>query len=245
MIVDHNQALQAVTQKLTEACENTEKVYFSGRQAEYDAFWDRYQNNGERFNYQYGAFGGIGWNDETFKPKYPLKSVHVYGMFQGCYITEIKDIDFSGAKSFNHVFAYSEVKKIGLIEIPLTTTMVTTFQGCTKLHTIEKIVISANSTFNNTFQNCSALENITFEGEIGNDINFQWSTKLTKASIISIINHLSDTASEKTLQLSGVAVDGAFAWEDFNDSSIIHPGRTNGFWMELEDSKPNWNITLI
>ena len=42
-----------------------------GRQAEYDEFWDAFQQNGNRTDYHFG-FAGKGWRDETFKPKYDI-----------------------------------------------------------------------------------------------------------------------------------------------------------------------------
>lgn len=219
----------------------------TGGKSHYDEFWDAYQDNGNRYNYQYGAFGGIGWTDKTFKPKYPLKPKHCYQMFQGCLITEIKDIDFSTAANFNNVFAYSSIKKIGLVEIPLATTMDNTFSGCTKLHTIEKIVISENCTIKSTFLSCTALENITFAGTIANDISFKDSILLTKDSITNIINHLSDTTTGKTLTLSATTIYNAFGaspqdWDgDGNKEGWV--GSTE--WVNLVATKPNWTITAI
>jgi len=46
----------------------------AGKQAEYDRFWDNYQQNGERTNY-FGAFSGSAWSKETFKPKYTIRPV--------------------------------------------------------------------------------------------------------------------------------------------------------------------------
>ena len=59
----------------------------------YDTFWDTYQQNGKRTNYQY-AFSGKGWNDTTFKPKYDI-SVSGNGgwMFAG---SQIKDFENMG-----------------------------------------------------------------------------------------------------------------------------------------------------
>ena len=42
-----------------------------GKQAEYDRFWDEYQQGGKRSSYSYG-FAGTAWTDETLNPKYPI-----------------------------------------------------------------------------------------------------------------------------------------------------------------------------
>lgn len=251
-----------IAQKLVEVAENQEKIYNAGYNAgakdtdayekgreegyaegeaagyengmaaEYDAFWNVYQENGTRTNYQYGAFGGDGWTDKIFKPKYPIKVRFGYGMFTGCQLTKIKDIDFSLAGDLNQVmYVCQRLKEVGVVNAPLSTNALMSFSGDYELHTIEKLVIGEQCAFNQTFVNCSALENITFEGVIGNDINFQWSTKLTRASIESIINHLSDTASGKTLTLSKTAIENAFpVWDD---------------WGALVMAHQNWEIKLV
>ena len=43
----------------------------SGDDNYYDAFWDTYQQNGLRTNYQYAFTSG--WSLELFKPKHPFK----------------------------------------------------------------------------------------------------------------------------------------------------------------------------
>jgi hypothetical protein len=103
--------------------------------------------------------------------------------------------------------------------------------------------VSEATVFLNSFD-CSRLENITFEGVIGSDIDFKLSTKLTEASIRSIIEHLSDTASGKTLTLSKVAVDNAFVFY-WDGGRVPGSDETNPFWPQLRDSKPNWTITLV
>ena len=77
---------------------------------------------------------------------------------------------------------------------------------------------------------CIELRNITFSGTIGKDIDFQKSTKLTKASIESIINALSSTASGVTVTFSQIAVNNAFSTDE---------------WNALIATKPNWTISLV
>ena len=62
-----------------------------GKQAEYDRFWDSYQNNGNRSDYQY-AFAG--WKDAVFKPKYNIVLGAGYtgtNMFWGCGVGNIAE----------------------------------------------------------------------------------------------------------------------------------------------------------
>lgn len=83
----------SVSEKLQQIAENEQRVYDAGyqkgkaeggdteqayeqgveagKQAEYDRFWNTYQNNGNRDHYVY-AFSWIGWNDDCYNPKYPI-----------------------------------------------------------------------------------------------------------------------------------------------------------------------------
>lgn len=225
--------------------EDIEASYNAGKQAEYDAFWNAYQMNGTRANYQYGAFGGVGWTDETFKPKYVIKPKYPFGMFTGCRITKIKDIDFSIAADLGQtMYQCAYLKEVGVINAPIATNALMCFSGDYALHTIEKMVVGEQCTFDQTFINCSALKNIVFEGIIGNNMDFRWSTLLTRASIESIVNHLSDDALSKTLTLSKTAVDDAFIFY-FEEIEVPGSDETNPYWTPLRDSKPNWTITLV
>lgn len=216
-----------------------------GRQAQYDEFWDKYQWNGTRTNYQYGAFGGFGWTDETYKPKYPLKPKHAYQMYCGCRLTEILNVDTSDAQSIGQMFYVCEtVKRIGVIStISVTTSsgFVNTFALCSKLQTIDKLILKDSIIFNGSFNNCASLENLTIEGTIGqNGFNVQWSTKLSKASITSIINALSTTTSGLTVTLSKTAVNNAF------ETSVgAGDGNTSTEWLALIATKSNWTISLV
>jgi hypothetical protein len=106
------------------------------------------------------------------------------------------------------------------------------------------LIVTEGLKYSSTFKGCANLKNIVFEGVIGEDINFQWSTKLTEASIRSIITHLSDTASGKTLTLSKVAVDNAFMFSG-DGGDVPGTDESNPYWPQLRDSKPNWTITLV
>ena len=49
------------------------KVFDAGKKAEYDAFWDVFQNYGDEEGMSYySAFGYDGFTDENYNPKYPI-----------------------------------------------------------------------------------------------------------------------------------------------------------------------------
>ena len=113
------------------------------------------------------------------------------------------------------------------------------FNGCTSLKNAGTINFSSVTYASRTFQNCSALEEIRITGEIKIDIDLHWSTKLSKASITSIMGALSTTASGKTLTLSRTAVEVAFSTMEG-----VTNGMTSKEWQDLADTRPNWTISL-
>ena len=81
----------SIADKLTTIAENEQKVYDAGKKAEYDRFWDAYQNKGKKTSYQYGF---CGWTDEAFKPKYDMILQAGYtgtNMFWSCSVTNIAE----------------------------------------------------------------------------------------------------------------------------------------------------------
>jgi hypothetical protein len=84
------------------------------------------------------------------------------------------------------------------------------------------------------------LENIRVRGRIVKSTNFQWSTKLSKDSIISIINALSTTTSGLSITLSKVAVNKAF-----ETSEGANDGSTSAEWLNLIATRPNVSFNLV
>jgi hypothetical protein len=154
---------------------------------------------------------------------------------------ECCDLDTSraitmSAAFYNNTLLYA----IGVIDCTKCGSLTNTFMGDTNLAIIGKIITASAVTYINTFQNCSALEEIRFDGVIGSNINFQWSTKLSKASITSIINALSTTTSGLTVTLSKTAVDVAF----YDEADGGRLGSETQEWKTLARSKSNWTISL-
>ena len=74
-----------IAEKLVKVAEDMPKVYEAGQKSEYDRFWDAYQQNGTRTDYQ-RCFGGLAWTAETLRPKYDIRPTYGGGasMFQYC-----------------------------------------------------------------------------------------------------------------------------------------------------------------
>jgi hypothetical protein len=260
--------LSAVSSNNVTIAENVQKVYDAGyesgdyntgyeagRKAEYDAFWDEYQEYGRAKQYMY-CFAGYGWTDKTFKPKYDIifnySCIHT---FQYCKITDLVKIlndcgvrlDTSNASNIYGLFGYSEVTTVPTIDASNTASTSWIFGDCKKLKTIEKFVPPKDSTiaFNtSTFQNCGELEEIRIEGTITqNGLNLRWSTKLSKASIYSIIYALAanpdPAVNNPTVTLSKAAVDKAFEMP-----TGANNGSTSLEWAVLSEEKGAWTKVL-
>ena len=212
----------------------------AGKQAEYDAFWDAFQANGARLDYQY-AFANSCWNDNTFNPKYDIicKGYGCTNMFWSAQITNLEErlqemgviLDTSQNHYFSSMFQNATTAVLPELDLRIASNTLNAFLNC-KAKIIRNIIVSENTPFtNSTFQGCATLEEIRFEGVIGqNNLNMQWSTKLSKASIESIINALSTTTSGLTVTLSKTAKEAAFTADE---------------WAALIATRPNWTISLV
>ena len=233
-------------EKLQAIAENVPKVYEAGKQAAYDAFWDAYQQNGKLTVYE-GAFAGRGWTEETFKPKYlQMQPSSAWNMFYSNQVKDgyeyIKHIDFSKCTILTNMFAQCQFEHIGTIDCRASSSVPNIFSHAKRLKTIDKIIVKASHTYSvQLFENVTTLEDVTFEGDIGNDIVFagtysgtKWGERLTKASIESIINHLYDGVSGKTVTLSKTAVNNAF-----------EGGSDGTEWQALIATKPDWSVSLL
>lgn len=213
----------SIAEKLTTVAENVPKVYEAGQKAEYDRFWDIFQENGKRTNYT-SAFCYGGWTDDTYNPKYTIRPTSCNQMFIGAaYLTDTKvDIDLThsgGTQKF------------------------TIFSSAKQLKTVRKLIVdeSNNAHLEKAFMNCTSLENITFEGVVAGNIDLQWSTKLSKTSITNIINVLSTNTTGLTVTLSKTAVNNAFGI-DVDDETTWGEGTE---YYALRHSKDNWTISYV
>lgn len=224
--------------------------FAEGKQAEHDAFWDAYQQNGQRAEY-INCFRN-GWCDTIFKPKYDICPVDAREMFSG---SEIKDLagalnsagvvlDFSQCTNMKMAFyTCSELEAIPVVDTTATTddsangTFYYLFGNSPKLRSIEKIILkqSGSQVFTRPFNWAPELQEVRFEGVIGqNGLTFDEARKLSKASIESVINALSTTTSGLTVTFSKTAVNNAFTG-----------GSDGSEWQALIATKPNWTISLV
>lgn len=204
----------------------------------YDTLWDAYQQNGARTNYQM-AFA-YGWNSDAFRPKYDIKptggatSIFQYFGFEGDLAQRLEDcgvqLDLSKATSAHSVFnSATKITRVPEINITSAGTACTgVFAYCGQLVTVDKFVVAETNVFTSTFINCFRLVNLTIEGIIAASIDLQKSP-LSKDSILSVFNALSDTVTGQTTTFNKDAVNAVFNTEE---------------WDAMVKTKTNWTIAL-
>ena len=184
-----------------------------------NVFWNAYQDNGNRVDYS-TAFGGVGWNNDIFKPRYNMQPTNAYMMFRNTAIegdlVEILGnlgITLSFSKATNTTYAFNGAKRItriGVFDLTGSTTTTkgdNTFMNCTSLVRIEKIVVNEDTNYGTNFiRNCTALEYVGFEGVIANSLAIKESPKLNADCINGIIDHLATVTTAQTLTLHASVV---------------------------------------
>ena len=202
----------SIADKLTQVAENTPKVYDAGHikgysQAESD-FWDVFQDYGNRKFYEY-SFSRSGF--EYIRPKYKIvptsRVINMFSDMPNLKHIEKAYIDLSKSSVTSQVGNatggnYAVWRNCANLEIVEDIGMKAggyyqTFVGCEKLHTIEVVRVIDETGYSDTFTRCYELVNLTIEGTIGkNGFNVSHCTKLSHASLMSIINALKDYSSD-------------------------------------------------
>lgn len=194
--------------------ESVGDVFEAGKKAEREAFWNAYITetmlaDAERMFY------GDGWGQSNFFPTRDIRPIIATDMFRnfGHIVNGVKDepldlaarleecgvtLDLSNATSVNQMFQSANISRFPTMDFTNVKGILGVFRYC-PVTTIDKMIVNANNTFSYAFKETTNLENVVFEGEIGNNIQFQESP-LSHDSIMSIINHLA-VVSGKTLTL--------------------------------------------
>lgn len=229
------------TEKLTLAQIPTEidDVYEAGKKAEQDSFWSSYTGTSGKGKDWRRKFANPSWVDEIFNPPFTKITATLYAgsMFQNSGIKDglkkLTEIDISetnvDTSSMSNWAAASSCTYFPVLKFPSSCDLYQVFNWCQLLVTIEKLVIDETNTFLNTFNNCISLQNIIVDGIIGASIGFPHSP-LTRESITNVIEHLSETATGKTVTFKKSAKEAAFTEDE---------------WAELTSTKPNWTFSLL
>ncbi len=156
----------SIADKLAVIAMNEQRVYEAGKQAELNAFWETFQEGGNRNSYLY-AFRGAYWKDVFYNPKYPIVG------------------------DMQQVFIASGVTNTK-VPIVVNGSIASGFQGAS-VKTIPSIDLTDCTSCNRTFYNAGALESVTFVGRIKiNDLNVSYSPNLSKESLLSLLNCLEE-----------------------------------------------------
>lgn len=193
----------------------------AGRQEQYDEFWDDFQQNGSRTNYQYAFYR---WGN-AIQPKYDIKpQANAQNMFFNLRFSgDLKQrfadcgIVFDTSKATNLAYLFQgsyNITAIPTIDISSAANATSLLYNCPMLETAEIIGIKETHTFGSCFLQDYELQNLTLSGTIGQDINLQWSTKLSVESLISLFRCLKDftntdpdNADTKTITLSAESLE--------------------------------------
>ena len=178
-----------------------------GAKAEYDRFWDAYQQNGNRDNYTNAFYS---WDKESFNPKYTISGTNMQGMFLYATIEEINvDIDARN-----------------------TTNMNSCFNRCTNLRKIKKIIAGENTVFHVAmFSYSTALYEVIFEGTIAMDLALN-SAKISAESAKSIIACLKNYKGTDSEYVHSIKLH-ANTWAALEADSTAPDG---GTWANYVDS---------
>ena len=205
----------SIAEKLTTIAENEQRVFEAGKKSEYDAFWDSFQQNGNRTLYN-SAFGSC-WNKDNFKPKYSIRPTNAYQMFFnniGTYIDagEVAEdyfdnlgieLDYSQAKNVVYCVATLHASRFKKLDFSSATSMTNIFYSHSSTYgrgveVIDNFVSSEITTYrSDTFQGAEVLREMRVTGVIATgDFNVQWCPLLSHDSLMSIINALADKSTD-------------------------------------------------
>ncbi len=187
----------SIAEKLTTIAENEKKVYDAGyTNGEEDTITDitnHISNNGTRKDYSY-AFAYTNWGgfkftegkirptDTSEKMLYAAKAVP-----EGIDLSKLPASTNIG--NFCAWCSFTEFPDMGL---PAMDSYYYMFCDATKIKKVEVLRVHENTIFTAAFNRASTLEEITFQGTIGKNLNISWSTLLTHNSLMSAIDCLKD-----------------------------------------------------
>lgn len=224
-----------------------------GADAEKKRWWGIYQENGNRTLW---AYGFAYWTVDAVDPQYNVKPTNANAMFNNfkasgdrkLNIPEIEarngiKFDFSRCTAFQNMIAWGQVEDLGFVDMTAGVASIdTSFSYCSALKRVSiAIKEDGSQNFSGAFDSDTALEDLTVvSGYFGSNLNFQWATKLKKASFVSVISHLLDSASGLSATFPKTACDKAF-----ETANGANDGSTSSEWLDLIATKPNWTIKLV
>ena len=225
-----------------------------GRAAERSDFWDTFQMNGTRTKYSSHVFSSGSFGFDNFYPKYDIKpegessylfynwnaSINPNGNLRQRLDDCKVSLDTSKVTNFVGAFSYGRFTELPGIDARTMTSSNNQnlfANNYTYLKKIGTVKVCANTILTGWFTNDTRLKEITFDGEIGQSVNFQW-CPLSIISMKNIISHLknfTDTGNEntKTLTFSDAC------WAALEADSTAPDG---GTWKDYVTETLCWNV---
>lgn len=115
------------------------------------------------------------------------------------------------------------------------------FAGRQSLEIIDGEPLCTSVYIANVFQRCYELREFRIVPNcVTKDFRIEYCSKLSKATIESVVNGLSSETSGLTLTLKLQAVNKAF-----ETSEGVNDGSTSLEWLNLTSTKSNWTISLV
>lgn len=191
------------------------EVFEAGKKAEYDAFWDTFQNYGNRTNYL-SAFSQ-GFPNDAYNPKYDLRG-NLSGSFAMSKITDTK---------------------VGLINCTVITQA---FRYNTAIERIPELNISESTDVGSDkspFLGATKLSDITMTGVLAKSIIFS-SCPLSVTSLKSIISCMKDFSGTENEYTCTITFNSNYFSKLEEEGNASPNGNT---WAEYVDDL-KWNLTL-
>lgn len=173
------------------------------------------------------AFSYYHWTDSTFNPQNDMACSSANNMFASSRIRNIRGIlkrnkvnlifldTLSNHTQFFSIFTNAHVMYLPYLKLPTTSTAYGWFTGCSKLIEVDGYECTENHAFetssgaNKTFQGCTELVKIIFHGTVGKNCDIHWSTKLSRESILSLLQVLKASVTGVTITLPTKCIDTA------------------------------------
>lgn len=128
-------------------------------------------------------------------------------MFQGCPLAKFPNYDFSKAINMDYTFGSSKFATVPVIDTSKCKSFYGTFDSNYDLVTVEGIDFSSCTGNLEPFNYCSNLTNLTVNGTIKAGIWWYYNSKLSRESLLSIINALYDYSGTSTTKEFGIPQD--------------------------------------
>lgn len=233
--------------------EKIQRLYKAGQKSEYDRWWDFIQYNGELTQYQHCFYGR---SLDDFYPKYDIRPVNATEIFRDTYsekgniLTQPFDlverlnecgvvIDVSNCTAITYCFYNSPFTRIPTLDMrkAASTTKFLCLGGKTKK--VDKIILTVEGqSLENFFGYAGEFEDVEIEGTIIENLKIKDCSKMTLASLASILTALKDYSGTSNEYKYTVTLHSDL-WARLAEAGATSPNGTT--WEEYVISK-GWNI---